>query len=75
MELGIKSGINNKSGKNPVSLVHMFSRFFQEFRGSGISFIVMVNTKFLPKKTVLDKVDTTMRLIVTKDFRSLLGTQ
>ena len=33
LELGIKSGINNKSGINPVSLVHMFSRIFQEFPG------------------------------------------
>ena len=32
-ELRIKSGINNKSGINPVSLDHMFSRIFQEFPG------------------------------------------
>ena len=31
LELRIKSGINNKSGINTVSLVHMFSRSFQEF--------------------------------------------
>ena len=28
LELRIKSGINNKSGINPVSFVHMFSRIF-----------------------------------------------
>ena len=34
LELRIKSGINKKkSGINPVSLVHMFSRIFQEFPG------------------------------------------
>ena len=33
LELRIKSGIDNKSGINPVSLVHMFSRIFQEFPG------------------------------------------
>ena len=33
LELRIKSGINNKSGINPVSLVHMFSRIFQQFPG------------------------------------------
>ena len=32
-ELRIKSGINKKSGINPVSLVHMLSRIFQEFTG------------------------------------------
>ena len=33
-ELRIKSGINKKkSGINPVSLVHMFSRAFQEIPG------------------------------------------
>ena len=32
-ELRIKIGINNKSGINPVSLVHMFSRIFKEFPG------------------------------------------
>ena len=34
LELRIKSGINKKkSGINPVSLVHMSSRIFQEFPG------------------------------------------
>ena len=33
LELRIKSGINNNSGINPVPLVHMFSRIFQEFPG------------------------------------------
>ena len=33
LELRIKSGKNNKSGINPVSLVYMFSRIFQEFPG------------------------------------------
>ena len=33
LELRIKSGINNKSGKNQVSHVHMFFRIFQEFPG------------------------------------------
>ena len=33
LELRIKSGINDKSGINPVSVVHMFSRTFQEFPG------------------------------------------
>ena len=33
LELKTKSGINKKSGINPVSLVHMFSRVFQEFPG------------------------------------------
>jgi hypothetical protein len=53
MELRIKSGINNKSGINPVSL---FSYVFQNSSGiswflqnSGISFIVMANTIFLPQ--------------------------
>ena len=33
LELRIKSGINKNSGINPVSLVHIFSRIFQEFPG------------------------------------------
>ena len=33
LELKIKSEINNKSGINLVSLVHMFSRIFPEFSG------------------------------------------
>ena len=33
LELRIKSGINKNSGINPVSLVHRFSRMFQEFPG------------------------------------------
>ena len=33
LEIRIKSGINKKSGIIPVSLVHMFSRIFQEFPG------------------------------------------
>ena len=33
LELRIKSGINEKPEINPVSLVHMFSRIFQEFPG------------------------------------------
>ena len=33
LELRIKSGINKKSRINPVSLVHMFSRIFQDFPG------------------------------------------
>ena len=33
LELRIKSGINKKSEINPVLLVHMFSRIFQEFPG------------------------------------------
>ena len=33
LELRIKSVINNKSGINPVSIVHMFSRTLQEFPG------------------------------------------
>ena len=33
LELRIKSGIDKKSGINSVSLVHMFSRIFQEFPG------------------------------------------
>ena len=33
LEVRIKSGINNKSGINPVSLVHIFARIFQEFPG------------------------------------------
>ena len=34
LEIIIKSGINKKkSGIDPVSLVHMFSRIFQEFPG------------------------------------------
>ena len=33
LELRIKSGINRKSGINPVSLFYMFSRIFQEFPG------------------------------------------
>ena len=33
MELRIQSGINKNSGKNPISLVHIFSRIFQEFLG------------------------------------------
>ena len=33
LELRIKSGINKKSGINPVSLVHMFSKNFKEFPG------------------------------------------
>ena len=31
LELRIKSGINKNSGINPVSLVHIFSRFFRNF--------------------------------------------
>ena len=33
MELRIQSGINKNSGINPVSLVDIFSRIFQEFPG------------------------------------------
>ena len=33
LELRIKSGINEKSGINKVSLVHMLSGIFQEFPG------------------------------------------
>ena len=33
LELRIQSGINKNSGINPVSLVHIFSRIFQEFPG------------------------------------------
>ena len=47
-----KSGIIKNSGINLVSLVHISPRIFHEFPGfyknSGISFIVMVITKFWP---------------------------
>ena len=33
LELRIQSGINKNFGINPVSLVHIFSRIFQEFPG------------------------------------------
>ena len=33
LELRIESRINNESGINPVSLVHMFFRIFQKFPG------------------------------------------
>ena len=33
LELIIQSGINKNPGINPVSLVHLFSRIFQEFPG------------------------------------------
>ena len=33
LELRIQSGINRNSGINSVSLVHIFSRIFQEFPG------------------------------------------
>ena len=33
LELRIKSGIHNKLGINPFSLVHILSRTFQEFPG------------------------------------------
>ena len=33
LELRIKSGINQNSGINPVSLVHIYSRIVQEFPG------------------------------------------
>ena len=33
LELRIQSGINKISGINPVSLVHIFSRIFQEYPG------------------------------------------
>ena len=33
LELRIQSGINKNSGIYPVALVHIFSRFFQEFPG------------------------------------------
>ena len=32
-ELRTKSGMNNNSGINPVSLVHIFSKIFYEFPG------------------------------------------
>ena len=33
LELRIQTGINKNIGINPVSLVHIFSRIFQEFPG------------------------------------------
>ena len=33
LELRMQSGINKNPGINPVSLVHRFSRIFQEFPG------------------------------------------
>ena len=33
LELRIKSGINKNPGINAISLVHIFSRIFQEFPG------------------------------------------
>ena len=33
LELRVQSGINRLFGINPVSLVHIFSRIFQEFPG------------------------------------------
>ena len=48
LEVRIKSGINNKSGINPVSLVHMFSRIFQEFLGfSKIQELVLKSWQIL----------------------------
>ena len=53
LELKIKSGINRHSGINLVSFVHIFLHNFSEISwflpNSGISFIVMANTEFLPE--------------------------